>query len=193
MGSNSHCLGAHNLHSKGLQDTLSEHLQRFGAFSTPVWVTAQQSSGHLQNLEGGKADNCYGKCGKVLIDFSPPSKIKLFYSLPNPSIPQAAPGPSLQPQAHLGNVEMSEPGWGYQSTVPGTNSSLGAQVTSVHSLGKWLLSCQESALETLCSAGTTALAAAKANKVPFCAPFIPTNKYAGGGKALERQRASDSL
>lgn len=88
---------------------------------------------------------------------------------------------------------MPEPGWDYQSTVPGKISSLGAQVTSAHSLGEWLLSCHESALETLSRAGTTTVAAAKANKVPFCAPFIPTNKYAGGGKALEKHRASGSL
>lgn len=49
--------------------------------------------------------------------------------------PQALPGPSLQPQAHLENVEMAEPGWGYQSTVAGKSSSHGAQVTSVHSPG----------------------------------------------------------
>lgn len=45
MGNETHCLGARGLldtHSKGLQDTCSRHLQHFGAFCTPVWVTAQQ-------------------------------------------------------------------------------------------------------------------------------------------------------
>lgn len=82
------------------------------------------SSRHLQNPEARKAEK--ELLSKVVIYFFPLSKIKLFYSLPSPSIPQALPGLSLQPQAHLENVEMSEPGWGYQSIVPGKKQLSGS-------------------------------------------------------------------
>lgn len=121
----SHCLWVHE--ASWIQHRASEHpqqaLQRFGAFSTPVWVTAQQiqTSAKPRSRESRKRTAMENV--EKLIYFSPLSKTKLFYSLPSPSIPQALPGPSLHPQAHLENVEMSEPGGDYQSTVPGKSSS----------------------------------------------------------------------
>lgn len=187
----SHCLWVHE--ASWIQHRASEHpqqaLQRFGAFSTPVWVTAQQiqTSAKPRSRESRKRTAMENV--EKLIYFSPLSKTKLFYSLPSPSTPKHC-------LAHHCTHKPIWKTWRCQSLEGIINpqwqgkAALGSQVTSVHGL---VSGCQQSALEALSSAGTTSLAAAKANKVPFCAPFIPTNKHAGGGKALERQRASGSL
>ena len=98
-----------------------------------------------------------------------------------------------------------EPGWGYQSTVPGKSSSLGAQVTSVHSVqasGCPATMGTVSAHQAWKRLAVLAphllflgVAEAKANKVvkPLHAPFIPANKYEEGEKAPESHRASDLL
>lgn len=162
--------------------------------SAPQSGSLHSSSRYLQNLEAGKADKelLWKVWGSVNLFF--PTLKKSNYFTPS----QTHPSPRQRLVHHCSHKPTWKT-WRCQSLDGVINpqcqgkTALRAQVTSVHSPGKWLLSCQESALETLCSAGTTALAAAKVNKVPFCAPFIPANKYAGGGKALERQRASDSL
>lgn len=147
MGNESHCLGAQEaswIHTaKGFRTPAAGTCSILG-HSAPQSGSLHSSSRHLQNPEAGKAEKePLRKVSENVNYFAPVSKTKLFYSLPSPSIPQALPGPSPQPQAHLENMEMSEAGWGYQSTVPGKNSSLGAQVTSAHSPGERLLSCHE--------------------------------------------------